>query len=208
MSRVRVSGKRDIGSFEAHKFYRDGNGKGVPEFREQVAAAEAAHIMLKGIGKRDPNNEQELVSRYHRIIRRRRNNVYNYTPQALIKLFQKIENDEAGPLCGYYYSLQEIIEGCIRKNDFKVFDEAIKFYIQQETEKSNDSNEHYNECNVKKNEQEVKELFLLFKMMKEECNTHKIYKENESFLRNIIKEAIMNKDFYVLEEAIKRLEKV
>ena len=95
--------------------------------------------------------------------------------------------------------------------DFAIFDEAEKWYLRKWW-KEKETYTQFEKCDRNERRKYVTELFLLFIEMYESFNCSQgdrfkefniVYKKNENCLRNIINDAMLHKDFYVLENAIK-----
>lgn len=145
--------------------------------------------------------------------KRRRCGIIKPNFSSLIVIFEQIENNAQETLQGGLgcFSLDEVILDCIKNMDFAIFDEAEKWYLRKWW-KEKETYTQFEKYDRNERKKCVTELFLLFIEMYESFNRSQgdrfeefnaVYKKNENILRNIIKDAMLYKDFYVLENAIK-----
>ncbi len=158
-------------------------------------------------------SKSEVREKAKILLKRRRSGIIKPNFSSLIIIFEQIENNVQGTLQGGEgcFSLDEVILDCIKNMDFAIFDEAEKWYLRKWW-KEKETYTQFEKCDRNERRKYVTELFLLFIEMYESFNCSQgdrfkefniVYKKNENCLRNIINDAMLHKDFYVLENAIK-----
>lgn len=158
-------------------------------------------------------SKSEVREKAKILLKRRRSGIIKPNFSSLIIIFEQIDNNVQETLQGGLgcFSLDEVILDCIMNMDFAIFDEAEKWYLRKWW-KEKETYTQFEKYDRDERRKCVTELFLLFIEMYESFNCSQgdrfeefniVYKKNENILRNIIKDAMLYKDFYVLENAIK-----